>query len=192
VPARNGCASRREVWGPTLGAVVERWGGKKLTGTPSSAKMRASWPSTTSGSVPTTRSDRAAEGADSGSVSASAARQASSPCVKVVSMPLPEYASTRTAGANRAASLSAERERSSLITSDGHEPTRNRSLMFGRRSRSRATVRSSSSFASARPAKSFSSRMAVAKRGSAKIITPAADWSRCAQVREPTTKKNAS
>ena len=34
--------------------------------------------------------------------------------------------------------------------------------------------------------------MAVAKRGSAKIITPAADWIRCAQVREPTTRKNAS
>ena len=34
--------------------------------------------------------------------------------------------------------------------------------------------------------------MAVANRGSAKIITPAADWIRWAQVREPTTKKNAS
>ena len=34
--------------------------------------------------------------------------------------------------------------------------------------------------------------MAVAKRGSAKIITPAADWIRCAQVREPTTRKKAS
>ena len=34
--------------------------------------------------------------------------------------------------------------------------------------------------------------MAVAKRGSAKIITPAADWMRCAQVREPTTRKKAS
>jgi hypothetical protein len=34
--------------------------------------------------------------------------------------------------------------------------------------------------------------MAVAKRGSAKIITPAADCSRCAQVRLPTTRKKAS
>ena len=35
-------------------------------------------------------------------------------------------------------------------------------------------------------------RIAVAKRGSAKIMTPAADWIRWAQVREPTTRKNAS
>ncbi len=34
--------------------------------------------------------------------------------------------------------------------------------------------------------------MAVAKRGSAKIMTPAADWIRCAQVRDPTTRKKAS
>ena len=34
--------------------------------------------------------------------------------------------------------------------------------------------------------------MAVAKRGSAKIITPAADWMRWAQVRDPTTRKKAS
>ena len=34
--------------------------------------------------------------------------------------------------------------------------------------------------------------MAVPKRGSAKIITPAADWIRWAQVREPTTRKKAS
>ena len=34
--------------------------------------------------------------------------------------------------------------------------------------------------------------MAVAKRGSAKIMTPAADWIRWAQVREPTTRKKAS
>ncbi len=34
--------------------------------------------------------------------------------------------------------------------------------------------------------------IAVAKRGSAKIMTPAADWIRCAQVREPTTRKKAS
>ena len=34
--------------------------------------------------------------------------------------------------------------------------------------------------------------IAVANRGSAKIITPAADWIRCAQVREPTTRKKAS
>jgi hypothetical protein len=34
--------------------------------------------------------------------------------------------------------------------------------------------------------------MAVAKRGSAKIITPAADCSKWAQVRDPTTRKKAS
>ena len=34
--------------------------------------------------------------------------------------------------------------------------------------------------------------IAVANRGSAKIITPAADWIRCAQVRDPTTRKKAS
>ena len=34
--------------------------------------------------------------------------------------------------------------------------------------------------------------IAVANRGSAKIITPAADWIRWAQVREPTTRKKAS
>ena len=64
--------------------------------------------------------------------------------------------------------------------------------MSGRRSSSRATTRSSSSLASASPARSRSSMIAVAKRGSAKIITPAADWIRCAQVREPTTRKKAS
>jgi hypothetical protein len=64
--------------------------------------------------------------------------------------------------------------------------------MSGRRSISRVTTRSSSSLASARPARSRSSMIAVAKRGSAKIITPAADWIRCAQVREPTTRKKAS
>jgi hypothetical protein len=61
--------------------------------------------------------------------------------------------------------------------------------MSGRRASRRCTQRSSSSLASARPARSRSSRMAVAKRGSAKIITPAADWIRWAQVREPTTRK---
>ena len=34
--------------------------------------------------------------------------------------------------------------------------------------------------------------MAVANRGSANTITPAADWIRWAQVREPTTRKKAS
>ena len=34
--------------------------------------------------------------------------------------------------------------------------------------------------------------IAVAKRGSAKIITPAADWIRWAHVRDPTTRKKAS
>ena len=64
--------------------------------------------------------------------------------------------------------------------------------MSGRRSSRRVTTRSSSALASARPARSRSSRMAVAKRGAAKIMTPAADWSMWAQVREPTTRKKAS
>ena len=82
--------------------------------------------------------------------------------------------------------------KSSLMTSEGQDPTRNNCLMSGRRSSNSLTTRSISCCASAMPARSVSSRMAVAKRGSAKIITPAADCKRCAQVRLPTTRKKAS
>jgi len=148
-----------------------------------------SWSSTTSGSAPTRSRFKASV---CGSFGTMAVRQASSPCVNVVSIPEPEKLITRTFGAWTCVSLSAARDRSSLITSDGQEPTRNSCLMSGRLARRRETSRSSSSWASASPARSCSSRMAVAKRGSAKIITPAADCKRWAQVREPTTKKKAS
>ena len=58
VSARNGCASRNEVPGPTGGSSAARRGGRKRTGAmPSSAKSRRSCPSTTSASAPATRSD---------------------------------------------------------------------------------------------------------------------------------------
>ncbi len=81
----------------------------------------------------------------------------------------------RTFGENVCDNRAAARDRSSLITSDGHEPTKNSILMSGRRASNCVTTRSSSVLASARPARSRSSMIAVAKRGSAKIITPAAD-----------------
>jgi hypothetical protein len=86
----------------------------------------------------------------------------------------------------------AARDRSSLMTSEGHDPTRKSMRMSGRRASSSSTTRSSSSLASASPARSRSSMIAVAKRGSANTITPAADWIRWAQVRDPTTRKKAS
>jgi hypothetical protein len=192
VSARKGCASSTRVPGATAGMRSARRPGRNATSAmPSSAKSRANWSSTTSGRAPaTTRPGRS--GSAAGSVGTSEARHASSPCVKVVSMPLPDQCSTRTAGAVRAESRCAARPRSSLMTSEGHEPTRKSMRISGRRASRRATTRSSSSLASAMPARSRSSMMAVAKRGSAKIITPAALCSRCAQVREPTTRKNAS
>jgi len=81
----------------------------------------------------------------------------------------------RTFGEKLCDSRKAARDRSSLITSEGQEPTRNNRRISGRRAINCVTIRSSSSLASVRPARSFSSMIAVAKRGSAKIITPAAD-----------------
>ena len=93
--------------------------------------------------------------------------------------------------ARRAAA--AARERSSLMTSDGHEPTRNSVRMSGRRASSCATHAVELVVARRRGRRGRAPRrIAVAKRGSAKIITPAADWMRCAHVREPTTRKKAS
>ena len=54
---------------------------------PSAAKSRRNWSSTTSASVPTTSSCVVSDAAICGT---NEARQASSPWVKVVSMPLPE------------------------------------------------------------------------------------------------------
>ena len=81
----------------------------------------------------------------------------------------------RTFGAKVLPKRCAALDRSNLMTSEGQEPTKNRSLISGRRSSNCFTTLSSSSLASARPAKSRSSIIAVANRGSAKIITPAAD-----------------
>ena len=54
---------------------------------PICANSRVNWSSTTSASAPTTTSEASF---DAGSPGTSEARQASSPWVKVVSMPLPE------------------------------------------------------------------------------------------------------
>ena len=54
------------------------------------ANRRRNWSSTTSASAPTTSSERPAPSARRRHAGTSEARQASSPCVKVVSMPLPE------------------------------------------------------------------------------------------------------
>mmetsp|Transcript_18552 Transcript_18552/g.30584 ORF Transcript_18552/g.30584 Transcript_18552/m.30584 type:complete len:218 (-) Transcript_18552:840-1493(-) len=156
---------------------------------PMASKRPMACSSTTSGRAPTSSNCRSSVLGSTGTIEA---RQASSPWVNVVSIPEPEKFNTRTDGAWRWVIRSAALARSSLITSEGQEPTRNNCLMSGRRARSSSTTLSSSSWASARPARSVSSRIAVPKRGSAKIITPAADWRRWAQVREPTTKKNAS
>ena len=107
-------------------------------------------------------------------------------------MPEPEKFTTFTRSLYFSESFFAIVARSILMTSDGQDPTRNNRLMSGRLDSSSPTVRSSSTWASAIPAKSVSSRIAVAKRGSAKIITPAALCNKCAQVRDPTTRKKAS
>ena len=60
---------------------------------PRLSNKRVNWSSTTSASVPTTSSDGASPSAAagcSGMAGTSDCRQASSPWVKVVSMPLPE------------------------------------------------------------------------------------------------------
>ncbi len=90
VSARNGCARRNRVPRPTGARSCARRGGKNRTGpTPRSSNRRRIWSSTTSASAPTTRSVRASSAA-SGSSGTREARQASSPWVNVVSMPLPE------------------------------------------------------------------------------------------------------
>ena len=71
--------------------LAARRGGKKCTGPmPRSANRRANWSSTTSASAPDHEQRPAQSAGAAGRLGTSAARQASSPCVKVVSMPLPE------------------------------------------------------------------------------------------------------
>ncbi len=78
------------VFGPTAGSAVERRGGRNCTGPmPSASNSRTNWSSTTSASAPTT-SSWSSPVLKGGSAGTSEARQASSPCVNVVSIPLPE------------------------------------------------------------------------------------------------------
>ena len=84
-----------------------------------------------SGSAPTTSSEGGASGAAAGISGTRLARQASSPSVKVVSMPLPDQLSTRTAGQVRTDRRWAARARSSLMTSDGQEPHQEQQLDLG-------------------------------------------------------------
>ena len=75
--------------GPTAGRSMPLRGGRKRTSsTPIADSRRRNWSSTTSASAPTISRERAV-GASRGRIGARAARQASSPWVKVVSMPLP-------------------------------------------------------------------------------------------------------
>ena len=96
----------------------------------------------------------------------------------MVSIPEPEKFNTFTFGKYILESLSAALDKSSLITSEGQEPTRKSCFISGRLSNKFATSLSNSSWASAIPARSFSSNIAVPNLGSAKIITPAADCKR--------------
>jgi hypothetical protein len=69
------------------------------------------------------------------------------------------------------------------MTSDGQEPTRNSCLMSGRRQQALFDLAVKLFMGVGHAGQVTSSRIAVPKRGSAKIITPAADCRRCAQVR---------
>ena len=88
VSPRKGCARTNCVFGPTA-VVLSMWrAGSRRTGpTPIAPSRPSIWSSTTSGSAPTTRSSRASVWGRTGTMQA---RQASSPSVKVVSMPEPE------------------------------------------------------------------------------------------------------
>ena len=79
------------------------------------------------------------------------------------------------------------------MTSDGQEPTRNSSLMSGRRSKELVDDAVELFVAIGHPGQiAFLDNGGPQSAVRRKIITPAADWSRCAQVRLPTTRKNAS
>jgi hypothetical protein len=196
LPARAGCrpgmAARaaRFVSGPMAGSAVERRGGKNATGSmPSVAKRRRNWSSTTSASVPTTAARRrmlvaGARGHHRRQAGVLALREGRlDAAAAVVQDPHRRVLTARRWAA---------RARSSLITSLGQEPTRKSVRMSGRRASSCA--RRDRALRWRRPARRGPSPQGSRspKRGSAKIITPAADWMRCAQVRDPTTRKKAS
>ena len=91
VSAKKGCASNSRVWRPTGAWSDARRGGKKRTRSmPMLLNRRMNWSSTTSARVPTTSSSCGARAACSGSPGTIDDKQASSPCVNVVSIPLPE------------------------------------------------------------------------------------------------------
>ena len=125
--------------GRPAGSSPERRGGRKRTGPmPSSSKRRRNWSSTTSASAPTTSSDARRVGRrrrhrrhQRGEAGVLALREGGlDAAARIV-----EHAHARREASATAAA--AARDRSSLITSDGQEPTRNSSLMSGRRSSSR-------------------------------------------------------
>ena len=90
VSAKKGWANKNSVPGPTFGMSVLRRGGKKSTSLmPILLNRLRNWSSTTSAKVPTIKSLLPSSFL-AGRVGTMAARHASSPCVKVVSMPLPE------------------------------------------------------------------------------------------------------
>ena len=79
------------VLAPTGAMSEARRGGKNRTrSTPMCLNRRKNWSSTTSAKAPTTSSSVGALGALAGKPGTMEARQASSPWVNVVSMPLPE------------------------------------------------------------------------------------------------------
>jgi hypothetical protein len=94
VSARKGCGQQEAGAGPDRGQVAHaRRAGRSRTSldAQSPRTARANWSSTTSASAPTTMQRRAAHRRRAaGSWAPAQARQASSPWVKVVSMPLPE------------------------------------------------------------------------------------------------------
>ena len=67
-----------------------------------------------------------------GSERITASKQASSPWVKVVSIPEPEKLITFTFGKYFSDNFSATVDKSNFITSDGHEPTKKSLFMSGR------------------------------------------------------------
>ena len=131
--------------GPTVGKSSARAAGKKSTSLmPSWAKWRRNCSSTISAIVPTTIKRWLPSGA-SGKSGTMLVKHWSSPWVKVVSMPEPLNAEIRSRLLCSPCSRAAALARSSLITSEGHEPTRNKRRMSGLRSSNSETTRSNSS-----------------------------------------------
>jgi hypothetical protein len=78
------------------------------------------------------------------------------------------------------------------MTSDGQEPTRNSCLMSGTAAEELFDLAVEFLMGVGHAGKIALLEDRGAEAGSAKIITPAADCRRCAQVRDPTTRKKAS